>query len=213
VHKYCISIFHDVLTRKSNTPPQKLVERIVGNSESACVDIKALRWGRKHEPIAKKRYKAYKKLNCKQKVNVHERGVFLCDTCSFLAASPDGVVSQEKTEHLLEIKSPYKWRNSTAEEACKSSNFYCHLDKNNYVTLKRNSRYFTQVQGQIAMCKYSKCEFVVYSLKDMKVIEIKFDHSFWEVLYAKLKTFYIDNVTHVLKFLYLSYFPYGGQNG
>jgi hypothetical protein len=25
------SIFHDVLTRKSNTPPQKLVERIVGN--------------------------------------------------------------------------------------------------------------------------------------------------------------------------------------
>jgi hypothetical protein len=114
---------------------------------------------------------------------------------------------------LLEIKSPYKWRNSTAEEACKSSNFYCHLDKNNYVTLKRNSRYFTQVQGQIAVCKYSKCEFVVYSLKDMKAIEIKFDHSFWEVLYAKLKTFYIDNVTHVLKFLYLSYFPYGGQNG
>jgi len=42
----------------------------------------------------------------------------------------------------------------------------------------------------MAVCKYSKCEFVVYTLKDMKVIEIKFDHSFWEVLYAKLKTFY-----------------------
>jgi hypothetical protein len=35
--------------------------------------------------------------------------------------------------------------------------------------------------------------------KDIKVIEIQFDNSFWEVLYAKLKTFYIDNVTHVLK--------------
>jgi hypothetical protein len=57
------------------------------------------------------------KLNCKQKVNVHERGVFLCDTCSFLAASPDCVVSQDKTEHFLEIKCPYKWRNSTVEEA------------------------------------------------------------------------------------------------
>jgi hypothetical protein len=63
------SIFHDVLTRKSNTPPQKLVERIVGNSESACVDTKSLQRGRKHEPIAKKRYKAaaYKTLNCNQK--------------------------------------------------------------------------------------------------------------------------------------------------
>jgi hypothetical protein len=109
-------------------------------SEFACVDNKALQWRRKHEPIAKKRYKAYKKLNCKQKVNVHERGVFLCDTCSFLAASPDGVVSQDKTEHFLEIKCPYKWRNSTVEEACKSSNFYCYLDNNNSVTLKRNSR-------------------------------------------------------------------------
>jgi hypothetical protein len=36
-------------------------------------------------------------------------------------------------------------------------------------------------------------------LKDMKVIEIQFDHSFWEVLYAKRKTFYIYNVTHDLK--------------
>jgi hypothetical protein len=34
------------------------------------------------KPIAKKRYKVYKKLNCKQKVNVHERGVFLCDELS-----------------------------------------------------------------------------------------------------------------------------------
>ena len=96
-----------------------------------------------------------KKLNCKQKVNVHVRGVFLCDTCSFLAASPDGVILQEKTKHLLEIKCSYKWRNSTVEEACKSSNFYCYLDKNNSVTLKRNSRYFTQIQGQMAVCKYS----------------------------------------------------------
>jgi hypothetical protein len=38
------SIFHDVLTRKSNTPPQKLVERIVGNSESACVDLVSTSW-------------------------------------------------------------------------------------------------------------------------------------------------------------------------
>jgi hypothetical protein len=51
----------------------------------------------------------------------------------------------------------------------------------------------------MTVCKYSKCEFVVYTLKDMKVIEIQFDNSLWEVLYAKLKTFYIDNVTHVLK--------------
>ena len=181
-------------------PHQKLVERIVGNSESACVDTKALQWGRKHEPIVKKRYKAYKKIKLQAKSKCSQRGeYFFVNTCSFLAASPDGVVSQEKTEHLLEIKCPYKQRNSTVEEACKSSNFYCYLDKNNSVTLKRNSRYVTQVQGQMTVCKYSKCEFVVYTLKDMKVIEIQFDNSFWEVLYAKLKTFYIDNVTHVLK--------------
>jgi hypothetical protein len=96
-------IFHDVLTRKSNTPPQKLVpvERIVGNSESACVDTKVLQWGRKHELIAKKRYKAaaYKILNCKQKGNVHERGVFLCDTAHFLLQVP--TVSYHRIEQNI----------------------------------------------------------------------------------------------------------------
>jgi hypothetical protein len=33
----------------------------------------------------------------------------------------------------------------------------------------------------MTVCKYSKCEFVVYTLKDMKGIEIQFDNSLWEV--------------------------------
>lgn len=46
--------------KKDTTKPDNIVHKVLGESKS--FDNSAVAWGRKQEPIAKKRYKAYKKL-------------------------------------------------------------------------------------------------------------------------------------------------------
>jgi hypothetical protein len=141
---------------------EKLCVRL-GNTNSAIFDILPDSFGKPSD----KTEDVCSDLNVTNYEEVSTSEIITFESDSFLSML-EIIMSgniDDKTEHLLEIKCPYKWRNSTVEEACKSSYFYCYLDKNNSVTLKRNSRYFTQVQGQMAVCKYSKCEFVVYTLK------------------------------------------------
>jgi hypothetical protein len=45
------------------TPATNLLKKIVSESEKDLI-LPALKWGRKMEPIAKKRYKAFSKLKC-----------------------------------------------------------------------------------------------------------------------------------------------------
>ena len=115
---------------------------------------------------------------------------------SFLGASPDGVVESSKSSEqiLLEVKCPYKWRNMTVSEACSNNDFYCFFDDNNELQLKKSSRYYTQVQGQMGDRGYKKCDFVIYTAKDLKIISISFDDLFWVSLLQKLVFFYKDHV-------------------
>jgi hypothetical protein len=85
---------------------------------------------------------------------------------------------------------PYKYRFQTIEDACKDNSFCCFLNDDNNVQLKRSHKYFTQIQGQMAICQVQKCELVVYTTKDMKIIAISYDSSFWEDLLHKLNFFY-----------------------
>jgi len=100
------------------------------------------------------------------------------------------VVKSGASEFLIEVKCPYKWRNATVLEACK----YCYVDENNEIKLKTNNRYYTQIQEQLAVCNFEKCELVLYTKKDLQIIEIYFDKPFWESLLSKLQNFYITSV-------------------
>lgn len=60
--------FHDIKTRKQSTKPDKMVNKVLGHDQ-------VLAWGRKHEPIAKKRYIAFNKLKEKQAVHITEMGL------------------------------------------------------------------------------------------------------------------------------------------
>lgn len=183
------SIFHDIKTRKPNTPDTNLVKKILNVTEQD-LEMPALKWGRKMEPIAKKRYKAFKKLKFNQNVTVMEKGLYISSTCGYLGASPDGLVKNGDEFYLIEVKCPYKYRFQTVDDACKDKSFCCFLDENNNVQLKQSHKYFTQIQGQMAICQVQKCELVIYTNKDMKIIEISYDSSFWEDLFKKLKGFY-----------------------
>lgn len=190
------SIFHDIKTRKDSTCPDKLVEKIFGETKS--FDNEALAWGRKQEMVAKKRYKAHMKLKQKKNVKVLEKGLVVCTSWSYVGASPDGVVSSEERTVLLEIKCPYKWRKSKILDACKDDDFYCTSDENGNISLKSNHRYFTQVQGQMGVCNIDLCHFVVHTLEDFVVIPVKYDQIFWQELLEKIKLFYTTYVVSKL---------------
>lgn len=66
--------------------------------------------------------------------------------------------------YLIEIKCPYKWRKKSLHDACKDKEFCCFLDDNNEIQLKKNHRYYTQIQGQMGVCKMQKCDFVLYTV-------------------------------------------------
>ena len=195
-HRITASIFHDIKTRKQSTCPEKLLCKIYGETKS--FDNEALEWGRKQETVAKKRYKAYMKLKQKKNVKVLESGLVVCPNYSFIGASPDGFVSSEEGSYLLEIKCPYKWRNSKITEACKDPDFYCNSDENGNITLKTNHRYFTQIQGQMGVCKMDMCHFVVFTLVDFVVISVRFDQLFWQNLLEKIQLFYTSHVIEKL---------------
>jgi hypothetical protein len=58
------SNFHDIKIRKPQTPDTKLVDAIISsdtcNPSKDLSHVPSLKWGKTHEPIAKKQYVAYK---------------------------------------------------------------------------------------------------------------------------------------------------------
>ena len=93
-------------------------------------------------------------------------GIFLSTRYAFLGASPDGLVHIGDGKFaLVEVKCPYKHRNSVISDACKDSGF-CLTIINDKVVLKRNHDYYFQVIGQLAITGAQYCDFLVWTLID-----------------------------------------------
>jgi hypothetical protein len=106
--------------------------------KSKPFDNSAVNWGRNQEPIAKKRYKTYMKLKNKHNVSVEDMDLVLCTYCSYLGASPDGLIVSEPHKYLIEVICPYKWRQSTILDACNDKALCCYVDENGSVHLKKS---------------------------------------------------------------------------
>ncbi|KAB0790599.1 hypothetical protein PPYR_14993 [Photinus pyralis] len=114
-------------------------------------------------------------------------GLFIDENNSFLAASPDGLVSDEA---LLEVKCPYNARFSTPEEATKNGTIKCLTLSNGDLHLKENHDYMYQIQGQMQICQKKICYFVVWTPQQTFDQEIVKDDTFWAKMVPKLTAFY-----------------------
>ena len=159
---------------------------------SSALSSKAIQWGTENEAEAMEQYKST------IAVTVRECGIFIHSTLGYLAASPDGVVTDEnsKVVGVIEIKCPFSARNKPSIiEACEASTFYCSLNSSNEVHLKRNHNYFYQVQGQMAVLNVEWCDFIVWTPSWIFIERVAFDNKFWEEqCLPKLSSTYI----HVL---------------
>lgn len=60
-----------------------------------------------------------------RKVTVRGCGLFIDAQRPWLAASPDGVVTDGANEWLLEVKCPYKHRDKRVRDACREDKNFC----------------------------------------------------------------------------------------
>jgi len=100
---------------------------------------------------------------------VKPAGFFICTECPWLGASPDGVIDEEQ---IIEIKCPYRGKNSKVEP----SGEFPFLERcNNTVRLKKHSKYYCQVHGQLYITGRKICKFFVFTLTEVFLEDIEVD--------------------------------------
>ena len=181
------SNFGRVCNRKfqHSYPPSllKIVLGDYGNAYSA-----ALQWGCDHEHDAIQQYMVA------TGAEVEECGVFLNEDYPFLATSPDGIIKLGSQEFgIVEVKCPYKHRDSSIQLACQDSAFYLSID-GNQATLKRTHDYYYQVIGQLALSGAKFCDFIVWTKVDFHRERILPDDELWSEMNSKLSHFYMTTL-------------------
>lgn len=186
------SKFGEILNRKSK-PSAAFLKNCFDQKNLSAVS--AIAHGREKEDIAKEVYKKKMNVRIKHDVTVFDCGLVVNPAYPYLGASPHGKVLDKSVSEpfgLIEIKCPYKYRNSTPDEASRNQDF-CLEKHNNILQLKRNHAYYQQVQGQLAICGLTWCDFIVCTSQGIHVERIQFDPHFWAIeMLPRLAEFYIN---------------------
>ena len=162
-------------------------------------DIKAasIDHGRKYESVAVEKYEALKK------VSTNQSGLVVSITEPYLAASPDRLVGDSI---VLEVKCPYTAR----DKLISPSTVPYLLHEHGVLKLKSSHDYYYQIQGQLHCTGRSIGHLVVFTFKDVKIIEVPCDHTFINNMLAKLTNFYSEHFRKSMldKFFYKDYYKY-----
>ena len=186
-YRLTASLFGDVLRRLPVTPPDALVLRIIDPRQFVS---QATEYGKNSESTALEQYKATR---IHTNITICSAGFVIYKEKPYLGATPDAYIhdpNREEEYGLIEIKCPYKYRNMSPEDACSNSDF-CSVLSEKLVCLKRNHRYYSQIQGQLAITGRSWCDFLIYTKCGIAVETIHFNEKFWkEKLLPALVKFY-----------------------
>lgn len=177
------SNFGSVLNAKKVT--QSLLKKVLG--EYNLSSVQAINWGINNEAEAIKDFKDVTGLT------VEDSGLWL-DPSGILGASPDGLIGSNS---IIEVKCPYTHRQNTIDEAIQTKQFYINKTKENNYELNKNHIYWHQIQGQLYITKRNMCYLVVWTLKQVIILQITKDEE-WEGNIQLLKNFYKN---HMIKYM------------
>ena len=126
-------------------------------------------------------------------------GYVVDESAPWLGTSPDGKVVNTRLSQpfgLLEVKCPYKWKDSKPSDACADPSFYCSIDENGKPFLKENTDYFQQVQSQMGITGAQWCDIAFLFNKGLLIIRVLFLKQHWLDCKENLTSFYFR---HFLK--------------
>ena len=177
-------------TRKAKRVESLLYTKFKGNA--------ATHYGKVLEGRAKDDYQTYQQEHGHPGLKVDDCGLFVSLDSPWLAATPDGLVTDPSDAahplRLVEIKNPYSAQSQTLIEASKKSTFCLQQNKNDgSFQLKIRHDYYHQIQTQLYCTGRQWCDFVLRTKTIRFHIErISRDQS-WEVTnLKKLNKFYFD---------------------
>ena len=174
---------------------------------SQSINTPAINYGRKHETVAISTYVKHQRSKGKF-VQVELCGLFVDHSKPWLAASPDGIVTDFSELHhskgTLEVKCPYVCERQTIENACKTVNGFCLTESKGQVMLSKLHAYYFQVQTQMHVTSLQWCDFFVWSPMGEPFIQrIKYEPAFMDQVFLKAQDFYFNKflptaVPHVI---------------
>ena len=190
------SVFGDINSRGINNNTTTLTRRLL---YTKFTGNKYTRKGLNEESITIQEYENYMKargINCE----VLKSGLRISESHPFLGASADGVVKiVDGTEGLIEVKNLLQNEKMLIKDAAKEKKTFClSCNESNKIQLKRNHKYYYQIQGQLNIYEKEWCDFVVRRTNpyDFYVERINRDTHLWvHKMVPKLSAFYF---THIL---------------
>ncbi|KAK0154651.1 hypothetical protein N1851_003039 [Merluccius polli] len=169
---------HRVCTVRAETANTNLVKQIMHYDNKDLSGVDAIHWGREHEPTARKCYTESMRER-HQNFNVELCGLVVHPDNPHLGASPDGVANCSCCGRgAVEIKCPYKYRDGL--KGSSDDTDFC-LDKSFH--LKKNHKYYHQVQLHMFVCGVQYCDFVIWTQRDLVITRVARDE---EMLYTFL---------------------------
>ena len=162
----------------------------------------AIKWGRDNESEALKLYESLENCQGHKKFNVESSGLVLSESNPFVGCSPDGKVTCQCSSHecnqwLLEVKCPFKLRELHPNEAASQSG--CNVCEGVW-TLDSKHKFYTQIQGQLGVCGFTKCVLIIYTQKGILPVVVKFDAPFYSNLMSNVEYFAKHHLlVHILK--------------
>ena len=185
------SLFKRVKNASIVNPPMSLVKTVMGEYKFDSTKVPALNWGITHEDIARKEYIALV-LEDHVELECVESGLHVNPLFPHLGATPDGVVNCDCCgKGLLEIKCPYKHRNSHPHRV-EDSAFFLVKGDNGEVHLSTEHEYYFQIQGQLAVCDLHYCDFVCWTLCGLHYERVLADHDHFEEVKPALDRFFVS---------------------
>ncbi len=198
------SVFHEVHTkvqtiiagRKRVIKVKPLTARIIGQQPS-LEHLPAIQWGKVHEKNAKDAF-IKSEFGKHKKLKVQEAGLFIKKDLPYIGASPDAVGYCDCcTQFVVECKCPYAIRDKEVNDAWNETDFLRMV--NGALSLNPSHKYYTQIQGQMALVGCSHGYFVVWTTKGSPFIQkIPFDDNFWKTVLEDLVFFFKGYVVKVL---------------
>ena len=170
-------------------PPASLVKQIMERNMISH-RVPALQWGITNEDIARE---AYLELAKEQHANFQysAAGLHVNPSYPHLGATPDGIINCDCCgDGVIEIKCPYKHRDKHPHHVA-DPQFYLKRNNDGQLHLCRNHEYYSQIQGQLAVCEKEYCDFVCWTPHGMHVERILSEPAYFDDTKPALDTFFL----------------------
>lgn len=130
-------------------------------------------------------------------VAIQEVGLCVPNWDRSIGSSPDGIVTTTACiiPHILEIKCIYDVEPvpRTIFEVAKDrgSRFYCKIDNDGVLRLKRNHQYYYQILGEMVTTGLLQADFVIYHPRTREILveRIIYNDDDWKAVKARLEQF------------------------